>query len=124
MPTVIFKTMNKLALLHLLSSSVGVTFSKSSPEPPTLYENFIENSQKNFSSCTIFPLGELLGAESDLEDYCSVAPTAQENWNSSLWLEQEKNRPSLLCYSLFMTVWTVCLQNESKVTVVIRILRE
>lgn len=113
-----------VSLLYLLLSSssfcllVGLVLGKppgSPPLPPSLYQNFLENTRANFSSCTSFPLGELAG--NGLGEFCDVAPPSGPSVTDNRWLEKEENRPSLLCYSLFMSVWTVCLQDATKVNV-------
>jgi hypothetical protein len=106
--------MDKQSLFNLLLFGVGLASAKSLPAAPSsLYQNFLENTKQNFSSCTSFPLGEL--GDRGLAEYCEISAPAAENVNSSSWLERKENRRALLCYSLFMTVWSVCLQNASQV---------
>jgi hypothetical protein len=108
--------MARLTLLHLLSCTVGLGLSKNMPvstEVPTLYDNFLQNTKTNFSTCTSFPLTELSGEP--LQEYCHVTPPSKSEVNDSQWWAQPQHRPQLLCYSLFMTVWSVCLHNETKV---------
>jgi hypothetical protein len=110
--------MAMLTLLHLLSCTVGLGLSKNMPVPkdvpsPTLYDNFLQNTKTNFSACSSFPLTELSGEP--LQEYCHVAPPSKNEVNNSQWWAQPQHRPQLLCYSLFMTVWSVCLHSETKV---------
>jgi hypothetical protein len=108
--------MAMLTLLHLLSCTVGLGLSKSKPvstDVSTLYDNFLQNTLSNFSACTSFPLTELSGEP--LQEYCHVTPPSKNEVNNSQWLAQPQHRPQLLCYSLFMTVWSVCLHSETKV---------
>ena len=110
--------MVKLTLRHLLTATVclvpvPIPVLGKAVNKVTLYDNFIKSSQGNFSKCTSYPLAEVSSPE--LADYCSIVSPSSVDFNDTAWLAQPKNRPSLLCYSLFMTVWSVCLQNDKKV---------
>jgi hypothetical protein len=97
-----------LIALQLVASSVGPALGL-----PSIYDNFVRNNA-NFTNCSAFPVAELVSQE--LEAFCSVPPPAPKNVNETRWLAKKENRAPVLCYTLFMTVWSLCLQKDSKVT--------